>query len=272
LFIISSGRAGTTLLRSMLVVGGQIAIPPESYVIGTAVRKFLSLSILGWADLSRLIVALFESHPEFPLWNINLQPAYDAALNLPPSEQSLARVIDEVFKRYGQQQFPQAAIWGDQSPANTLHLPRVFRTFPQAKYLHLLRDGRDVIASMVGKGDELADSTTRWRTCIQRALALQKRLRAEQFLTVRYESLVSNPRDTLAHVCEFSGVEYLDEMLDFWRSPTTVEHKHYEHHRNLGRPVFTTSIGGWQERLSPPEQEYVLSHISDLLRSLEYMN
>lgn len=272
LFIVSSGRAGTTLLRSMLAVGGQIAIPPESYVIPTAVRRFLFLQHLGWEDLCRLIVALFESSGDFSLWGINLYPAYEIVINLPKPERSLARIIDEVFKCYADQQFPNSILWGDQSPGNTLHLPRVFHTFPQARYLHLLRDGRDVVASMIEKGHSLHESTMRWETSVKQAQSLQAKLGPEQFPEVRYENLVSEPARTIGQICTFVGIEYQAEMLDFWQSPTTIEHKHYKHHRNLGQPVFASSVGKWEERLSPSEKEFVLAKTSSLLQSLGYLD
>lgn len=270
LFIISSGRAGTTLVRSMLAVGGEIAMPPESFKIPIAIRRFLALRCLRWEDMSRLIVALFESSGNFQLWKTDLRPAYPVVINLPERERSLARVVDEVFKCYANQQFPDARLWGDQSPVNTLHLPRIFRTFPEARYLHLLRDGRDAISSMVKRGRSIEDATSRWIASVRQALALQSRLEPAQFLEIRYEDLVSQPSGTLQSICAFSDIAFTDEMLDFWRSPTTIEDKHYEHHRNLARPIFTSSIGKWRERLSSSEQEYVRARTTGLLERLGY--
>jgi len=272
LFIVSSGRAGTTLLRSMLVAGGQIAIPPEAQVIPIAIRRYLSAQPLGWYDLCRLIVALFESSHNFPLWEANLHPVYERLFNLPPAERSLARAIDEIFRCYAAQKFPQAVQWGDKSPLNTFYWRWIHRTFPQARFVHLLRDGRDAIASMVARGRRVEEATRRWKLSVEQAVELQNRLDASQFLEIRYENLVLEPVATLKQVCEFIGVEYKSRMLDFWKSPTTIEHRHYEHHRNLGKPLFTDSIGKWSQRLSPAQQQYILSQTSALLQHLGYLN
>lgn len=271
-FIISAGRSGTTLLRSMLVAGGNIAIPPETQVIHTAIRRFTALQFMGWADLSRLIVSLFESHPLFYLWDVNLYSVYSSILNLPQDERSLARLIDEVFKCYATQQFPEALIWGDQSPINTLYLPWLIRVFPEAKYLHLLRDGRDAISSMIGTGrPSLEQATMRWIVSVERALALQKQLTSEQFLEIRYEALVREPSETVKRICEFIDIEYSARMLEFWKLPSTVEHHHFEYHQNLKKPVFSNSIGKWSQRLSQDEQQYVTSKTSNLLHRLGYI-
>ncbi|MBN1483081.1 MAG: sulfotransferase [Chloroflexia bacterium] len=271
LFIISSGRAGTTLLRSMLVASSQVAIPPEAHVFRLAIRRFQSLQGLGWKDLSRLVVALFESHHLFHLWETNLAPVYQQVEELPEKERSLARIIDEIFSRYIQERFPEALLWGDQSPINTLYLAWIYRTFPQGKYIHLLRDGRDVVSSMLGtKRTTLERATNRWIITVEQSLQLQQQIETSQFLEVRYEDLVTYPAETLQKICHLLGITYNEQMLEYWKQPTTLEHKHFDFHRNLDQPVFTSSIGKWKQRLTLEQQRYVLSKTSNLLERLQY--
>ena len=270
-FIISPGRSGSTLLRSMLAVGGQIAIPPESQVIPLSIRRYNALHFLGWEDLSRLIISLFESHRNFQMWQITLLVAYQTVLSLPENERSLARIIDEIFSCYKAQQFPDAEIWGDKSPLNSIYLPWIILTFPYARYLHLLRDGRDVVASMMEKGGiTLKHATRRWNSSIRNAINLRNQLPVEQFLEVRYEQLVTKPTDTLEEVCQFIGIDYQAAMLDFWKSDTTIEHRYKIAHRNLEMPVFENSVGKWETRLSSKQQAYVLRMTVPLLRKLGY--
>ena len=124
---------------------------------------------------------------------------------------------------------------------------------------------------MVGKGDDLILSTRRWQVSVEQAEALRHKTGPEQFLQVRYEDMVTQPADTLQRICHFSNIEYIDEMLDFWQSPTTIEHKHYKHHRNLGKPLSANSIGRWAERLTLAEQQYVLAKTSESLKHLGYL-
>jgi hypothetical protein len=276
LFFVSAGRSGTTLLRSMLVAGGEIAIPPETQTVHVAARRFSTLQHLGWADLSRLIIALFESHRNFHIWQVNLNEAYQSVTNMPAAERSLARIVDHIYLAYAHQQFPEATKWGDQSPIHTFYWPWILRVFPRARFIHMVRDGRDAIASMYERGKHLKrgmsleEATYRWTTSIDRVLALQEHLGEGEVLEVRYEDLVREPEGTLANICAFSGLEFKNEMLEFWRLPSTLEHRYHEYHRNIAKPVFTDSIGKWTERLSPSEQEYVLDASSKWLRLLGY--
>lgn len=272
-FIISSGRSGTTLMRSMLVAGGEVAIPAETLIIHSLAIKYPLLFHMGWADLTRVVISDFEGSHNFPLWECNLAPAYANAAKIPAKERSLARIIDEVFRTYASQKFPEATIWGDQSPIHTFHLPYIHKIFPNAKFMHLLRDGRDVISSMVKRhGDGyLSEAIYRWKTSIKRTNTFKKRLDSSQYLEVRYEDLVQFPEKSLAVVSEFLGIDYKSEMLDYWKKPSTIENKYYDFHANLGKPVFSSSIGKWKERLSEEQQSLVLRAITPELRDLGFI-
>ena len=140
--------------------------------------------------------------------------------------------------------------------------------------MHLLRDGRDVISSMVERhgGDYIHEAAYRWKTSIRRTHEIQKRLPPEQYLEVRYERLATDSENTLKEICMFLEVEYKAAMLDYWKLPSTIEHKFKSFHKNLEKPVFSSSIGKWRERLNPVQQEYVLSQISGELRELGYLS
>lgn len=272
LFIISAGRSGTTLLRSMLAAGGQIAIPPEIQVLPKLPVKFLAYQSLGWEDLANLIIAEFESSHYFDFWDINLKSAYKQVKNLPESERSLSRIIEIIMMEYAAQKFPEAKKWGDQSPLNTFYLPYIRRVFPQAQYLHLVRDGRDVISSMVKRhGDEyLEEAVYRWNTSISRVRSFQKQANPENVLEIKYENLVQHPEETLIKVCSFIKVDYKQVMLDYWKLPTTIESKVDSFHKNLDKPVFSSSIGAWKERLSIDQQQYIMQRISHFLHEAGY--
>lgn len=261
-------------MRSMLVAGGQIAIPPETQIIHKLPLKFNTSSGLSWENRVRLIITSFESHPNFPLWQVNLADAFQKALALPDSERSLARIINEVYFTYAAQAFPEAKVWGDQSPIHTFYLPYINKVFPRARYMHLLRDGRDVVSSMVTRhGDDyLFEAVLRWKTSLKRINGFQKELKPERYIEVRYENLVREPEHTLQMVCKFIGINYTQRMLDYWKLPTTIEHKYKPFHENLGKPVFDSSIGKWRERLTKQQQDYVMKNIDKELHKFGYLD
>jgi len=270
LLFVSSGRAGTTLLRSMLVAGGDIAIPPESFAISAAALQFSAMQELGWYNLVRLVISLFEGIDAFQYWDIDLHPVYVQARSLPQEERSLAKVLDLIFLHYASVHFPNATVWGDQSPFNARRLDWIRQIFPRGRYLHILRDGRDVVASYKQKGDGVEWAWDRWSVAVQGARRLQTQLPPESFLEIRYEDLVTDTEATLRQVCAFAGISYQPIMLEYWKLPTTQEHQYRSFHQNLARPVFPTSIGRWKERLTPAEQARTQEALGDLLREMGY--
>lgn len=279
LIFVTAGRSGTTLLRSMLAVTGEIAIPPESYALSFAALQYQAMQEQSWYNLTRLIVSLFEGFEKFELWEMTLHPVYVKGRSLPPDERSLARLIDLVFTEYAQAHFPQATLWGDQTPQNCHRLPWIMQTFPQAKYLHVLRDGRDVVASYLQSGavasyvapeETVAFALDRWQTAVRAADYARRHLPDEQFLEIRYEQLVQAPEATLQRVCRFAGMAYQPAMLDYWQAETTVEHRYQSHHQNLTQPVFSSSIGRWRERLDNQQQAQVQQSLAPLLAQLGY--
>jgi hypothetical protein len=89
--------------------------------------------------------------------------------------------------------------------------------FPSCRFIHLVRDGRDVSRSAV----ELGFVGNVWRGAAHWAAAealwddVRSRLTPDRFHEVRYEALVRNPAGTLREICAFVGVSYSDRMLDY---------------------------------------------------------
>lgn len=267
----SAGRSGTTLLRSMLVAGGDIAIPPESYILCWAALKFHATRRLPWPDQCMTILELFDQSPVFHLWDFDVLGVRHDAFALPPERQNLACLLDLIYRAYGARHFPAATRWGDQSIENTLQIQWLLKVFPEGKYLHVLRDGRDVASSWVEQGRPVDNAVDMWLIDLEKVGWLRKRLPPACFHEVRYEELVTDPERALVGVCEFAGIPYRPEMLDYWRHDTTVEHKDDpELHGNLAKPVFTASVGSWRERLSPDEQQVVIDRLGAALTEQGY--
>jgi len=203
-FIIGSGRSGTTLLRAILSRHPDIAIPPENYGLINAIKKFIRYNGLDWQDIVNLVYGEFQSHEGFRYWETDLFKHVRRAYDCPKEEASLAFIIDCAYRAYMHEHKPDATIWGDKTPFNTLRLKWIHKTFPEARYIHLLRDGRDVVASYV-KADLMPDieaACDRWLRSIAAVHKFEKKIGANRVLTVRYENLVTATEDNVRHVCQ----------------------------------------------------------------------
>jgi hypothetical protein len=95
--------------------------------------------------------------------------------------------------------------------------------FPQARFIHLLRDARDCSKSAVAAGfaGNVYHGLEPWMNSEESWDRLLPRLRPDQYIEVRYEELVAEPQRVLAQICEFLGLTYEPQMLDL--SSTTYE-------------------------------------------------
>lgn len=271
-FIVGSGRSGNTLLRAMLVQHPELAIPPESYVLPAVVRKFCKYNYLPWPELVRLVVASFESHPLFYTWELDLRDFYPRALKIEPGRQSLAKLVDLLYTYYAEKKEPGATRWGDKTPLNSLNLEKLNWVFPQARYVHIVRDGRDVVLSYLEAGiyTDLEDASKRWLRSVERSRAFGARIGSSRYREIAYEALVRNPEEILKRICSFLDLTYIPAMLDFWRSSDQLGDSVLPHHENLKRPVTMESIGRWRHGLDSEQQARVKKLLGAKLRELGY--
>jgi protein-tyrosine sulfotransferase len=271
-FIVGSGRSGNTLLRAMLVQHPRISIPPESYVLPKVTRKFLRYNFLPWGDLARMVISEFECHPHFYSWELEMGEVYRRAIVLKKDEQSLARLLDVIYSCYGEKKSPGAVRWGDKTPLNTLNLEKLSWVFPQAQYIHMIRDGRDVVSSYLETRmyPSVEEAAKRWLRSVDRARVFGKRVGTTRYREVRYENLVRRPAECLEEICSYLGVDYVATMLDYWKTTDQLGDAMFSYHANIQNPVSVDSLGRWRERLSVQDQARLLRLISHKLEELGY--
>lgn len=272
-FIIGCGRSGNTLLRAILCSNSKVSIPPESYVLGKVYNKFRMFNILAWPELVKIIVAEFESHENFSDWKINLQPVYQKLIHIEENDQSLAKIIDVIFRHYSDEKFPGYAIWGDKTPQNNLWIDKIHKIFPEAKYINIIRDGRDVSCSFLRSG-HYTDIDTICRYWNMNILLTEKfEKKTKRLLKIRYEDLVSKPEKEIRIICKFLNIRFEKKMIKpnllFNKLGDVPVHKH---HHNIIKPINTNSIGKWRKNFSKKQQKIVNKILQKNLKKLDYEN
>lgn len=275
-FVVSSGRTGTTLLASILDRHPEVLVPPEQFVISNAIIKYRLLNFLEWLDLVSIIVGEFARSKATMNWDLKVNDLIEELAALPKSERSLARILDTLFRAYGEQHEASFSIWGDKSPLSTDYMDLIYPVFPDAKYLGLVRDGRDVIASIYKKNPDagVPYATKKWNHAIAMQEKLRKKLGPDQFMQVRYEDLVSEPNKVTPEICDFLGVPFDDSILktqdDYLRKLGAVGGT--EAFRNVANPINPNSIGKWKQGLSKEQLQELMPLIESNLDALGYLD
>ena len=246
LFVLGVRRSGTTLLRVMLDRHSELAVPDESYFIPQlAGRHRGRIDLDAFADDLRRLPTLRD-------WGVR---ADDARARLTPGA-TLADGIRAVYELYAEAR--KKGRWGDKTPMYMQHLRLLDRLFPDALYVHLVRDGRDAALSFLAVPPGIVTETwghprsavgyaCQWRSEVLAARALGKRVGPGRYLEVRYEALVRDPEGELRRICNFAGLSYEPAMLEY---AGAVDLSAKPHQQSLSRPP-TPGLRDWRETMAP---------------------
>lgn len=204
----------------------------------------------------------------YQLWDLAL-----GAEALPQGGKGLsyAELIEWIVGAYGRKIGDERWLtWVDHTPNNVQHVAFLFELFPSAKLVHLVRDGRGVIASVlpIDWGPDTTRDATRW--WIERlAFGLAAELEwPERVLRVRYEDLIRDPVAELGRICRFTGLAYHPSMLETtgYRPPPDFDTAN----ALIGSGIETARADAWRTSLSPLQIEGFEAIARDLLCHLGY--
>lgn len=134
------------------------------------------------------------------------------------------------------------------------HFDKLLRIWPDARFIHIIRDGRDVARSAIGMGwaGNVWTGVERWIEAEHLWLDLSQRIPSERRIQLTYEDLIAKPIDVLTGLCNFIGIPYNDAMLSYAQTST------YD-------VPDARLIGQWRRKLSEYEIRLVESRIGDML-------
>lgn len=261
-FIGGCSRSGTTLLGAMLGVGPDLLTVPEAEFKWEMLRAGLLAD--GAFSLSEVRRYLSED-PRFALWDVELAEKPDDRVPYPA-------LLRELAAAYGRQAGkPEARVWFDHTPGNIRFGRSLHESFPEARFLHLVRDGRAVAASVIPLdwGPNTArEAAHHWATQVCAGLALQAWLGEEQVHLVHYEDLVREPQQTLRSVCDFLGIPYSEDMItvrDYRVQKWTAQ----QHALVAGAPD-PARLTAWRSALTPAQIRDFERTTGELLDYLGY--
>lgn len=255
IFVGGAGRSGSTLLRVILDSHSRISCGPELKVLPSVVTlweefrtkyaPFLAEARMGGDDVDRLFRGL------------------------------VVDILEPLRKACGK------ARVAEKTPTNVFYFPHLHRIFPDATFLHMLRDGRDVVASLLTMNWKTLDGQpvawTRdareaaryWAAAVGAAREFAQRTASHsRYREVRYEDLVDAPEQTLRGLFTYLGEPWEPGVL-----------RYYDKQRALGgessaeavtRPMHRTSVGRWQTQLTIADRAAVKEEIGPLLMELRY--
>ncbi len=279
--VVGVPRSGTTMLRLMLDAHSQVAVPPETYFLTNLVKARRA----GELQTVDQLFALVTSTPVWDDFRVSKDAYFERIQRLDPfSNSDGIRTFYRMYaERFGKPR------WGDKTPRYSRIMVSIEGFLPEARFIHVIRDGRDVALSLrrtwFAPGHDVPTLAQYWKGQIEYARAVAQR--CTHYLEIRYEDLVHRTRDVLEDICRFIELPFEDGMQLYHQS---AEHRlddlnpHYNpdgsvkvtresrlliHHLSA-QPPDRTRIDRWRQELSLEEQRAFDRVAGDLLEQLGY--
>ncbi len=251
IFIIGTERSGSNLLRLILNAHSRIAIPHPPHIM-----RYLAHLQDRYGDLSddanmRALVddilTLIDAHI-FP-WEVTLDA--DAIVAQAPQRSTfgaVAAIYEQVRLAEGK------ARWGNKSTFMVHYTAEVRSIYPDARFILLVRDPRDVAVSArksVFSPCHPVLSARLWAHQQQLGLELLASLPAESIHLLRYEDLLADPDGTIRALCGFLDEDFEPGMMRFFEGREAQKSATLsESWSNTGKPVLTNNAGKFHRELS----------------------
>ena len=268
-FIVGCSRSGTTLLQVLLDAHPHIAIPPESLIFAHFAEIFDCYGDLGKESNLHALVKDILDDERIKRWGLGISVAHFCERL---RDFSVRGVIEHLFQLYAEKEGKTR--WGDKTPEHVFFLKEIKTVFPEARLIHLVRDGRDVAESLmrVFFGPNTIDrAALAWEKSVLTFREFKSHLKSTEYLEIHYENLVRSPEQELKKIFDFLGEEFLsfDERI-----PETTSKAHYLQydtiHTSLKKSISGEKIGIFKSKLSQRQVEIFESIAGDLLESYGY--
>ena len=216
-FVVGVGRSGTTLLRLMLDSHPELAIPPETHFLPALIELYAD----GREPDTDELVEAVETHPgwhDFGMDLNELRIAFAARAGLGPAGDA-AGAVRAFYAAYASSH--NKPRWGDKTPVYIESIAQIGATLgDQARFVHLIRDGRDVAVSRGARAAKRGREPTpageeaeTWKRRIEGAREQAGSI--SHYREWRYEDLVADAETTLREICEYIELGFDPTMLDY---------------------------------------------------------
>ncbi|MFG0252054.1 MAG: sulfotransferase family protein [Phycisphaerales bacterium JB038] len=245
LFVVGADRSGTTLLRLMLNEHPRLSVGPETWFFQPLAARFDVSAQLSAAEVEEA-VGLVLAHPrfrEYPVTEAQFRQGV-AALQRPTAGGVFAVLPGLIAAREGK------GLFGDKTPGYSHCVPELARAFPEAKFVHIVRDARDVALSLIRVGwygGQPWRSAQHWRERVGDCERARADLGPERMIRIDYPDLVLGTEEVLQRLCAFLGIEFHQAMLGFHeRSQQTVLASEQTIHQKTTRPPSPSDVDVWK--------------------------
>jgi hypothetical protein len=239
------------MLRLILNRHPELAIPPESHFLVPLLTALPLRSKLTSDQVQWTTDTIIQSRG-FSTWQTPAQALAETLQR--QSEPTLATLVDAAFRL--EIAATGKPCWGDKTPDYAVLVPRLNELFPRTRFVHIVRDGRDVSLSLrkrQWRGWTEYQRARYWAHVVQAADAAGRQIGTERYLRIAYEDLVLSCEPTVRRLCDFLCIPFDPAMLAFHEDAMRhiADFEQYAGiHEKLVRPPRSCDVGRWRRESS----------------------
>jgi hypothetical protein len=274
------------LLRLILTSHSRVLIPPECGFIIWLQKNYANWQEFDNNDSARLetfIDDLFACK-KFDTWLLDKGFVKgQIALHKPANYAELCAVI---YAAFGMNNGKKFSIWGDKNNFHLNHLYELLGLYKNARFLHIVRDGRDVACSyrdvMAAKSKspyapkldtQIASIALEWSNNVTKVDSFMTLMPHEIAMTIKYEDLVSHSRSCMTAICEWLDIPFETDMLNFYqqnKSKKLEPESTMDWKKRTLQPISDDTLGRYAGLLSKQEQEEFWAVAASALHRFSY--
>jgi hypothetical protein len=264
----------------MLDAHPDLAIPPETNFIHLAAEACKNAS-----DPRQALLETVMSHRRWQALRIDGDLLMQSVAAIEPFD--LGEAVRALYRLYAEK-FEKPR-WGDKTPRYVRRMTVIQEVLPEAYFIHIVRDGRDVALSVKDLWfgpNSVKQAAQRWRKLIEDAWLQSREL--PHYLEIRYEDLVSDTESTLRKISDFVDLPWNQSMLDYhktaderlseieWdnRAPNgEIKLRGEERiaiHSLTNKPPQRDRIGRWRQEMTATDRQRFEEVAGETLRELGY--
>jgi hypothetical protein len=273
LFIVGCARSGTTLVHRIVDAHPEMAITPEMHWI---TRQFKSRNGL----VTPKLVSELAGHKRFAQFEIPREE-FEGLLG---SGETIPypTFLNRVFGLYGK--IKNKPLVGNKTPAYVRRIPTLHALWPDAKFVHIIRDGRDVCLSVLNwkkaertagryaswEEDPVSTTALWWERKVRKAREDGAALGPGLYHEMLYEDLVEDPERECKRLCEFLGIPYDDAMIRFAEGKTRTDLPNARKTPKKAWLPITSGMRNWRTEMPVKDVERFEAAAGDLLEELGF--
>jgi len=261
IFIVGCPRSGTTKLAAILNKRAQIASATETHFFNFVSKQKYDWKNFTPQDFKNLMeesrILDFIKLAELESGNLleQFQQSDDSIKesNLAVEDFYKKRVFNLLIKNYLSKKNKSRIC--EKTPQHLQNIEEILRLYPQAKIIHMIRDGRDTVNSLLKmpwRPKGLLNNARFWSQYIK--MGKKESLRPE-LITIKYENLMERPQDVLINICNFIGEKFEEGLLDDALEPDNLFSAWESSWKHKSKQELDSSrVNAWTRELSKDDQ------------------